>query len=228
MPGIQTDGDLARDGFAIARGVLDADAVKGLRASLVELQPERAGVRNITGQIARVRSLAESQAARHLAESVLGSGATLVRSIYFDKTRDSNWAVLWHQDLTIAVQQRAEVEGYGPWSEKNGTPHVQPPAAILQSMVTLRFHLDDADETNGALLVLPRSHTTGRLAQRQVDELVERGAPAICRVAAGDVVLMRPLLLHASRKATRDARRRVLHFEYAGAQLWPPLAWAEQ
>ncbi|MET0554472.1 MAG: phytanoyl-CoA dioxygenase, partial [Vicinamibacteria bacterium] len=37
----------------------------------------------------------------------------------------------------------------------------------------------------------------------------------------GDVLLMRPLLLHASSKAATDAPRRVLHVEYAADRTLP-------
>ena len=36
-----------------------------------------------------------------------------------------------------------------------------------------------------------------------------------CTVPAGGVVVMRPLIVHASSKAESDLPRRVLHIEYA-------------
>jgi hypothetical protein len=39
-----------------------------------------------------------------------------VRSIYFDKTPETNWMVAWHQDLTLSVRDRIDVAGFGPWS----------------------------------------------------------------------------------------------------------------
>ena len=219
-------GPVDTDGFSISRGVLDMPAVVMLRDALDDIQPERAGVRNIAERVTAVRDLATSKITRALVGPQLGAHAFLVRSIFFDKTVAANWAVSWHQDLTIAVQTRADVPGFGPWSEKNGTPHVQPPVAILEKMLTLRFHLDDTGETNGALLVLPATHLLGRLSQKQIDGLVATQTPVLCRANAGDVLLMRPLLLHASRKATRPARRRVIHLEFAAAELPPPLRWA--
>ena len=44
--------------------------------------------------------------------------------------------------------------------------------------------------------------------------------------ADGFAVLMRPLLLHASSKATGASRRRVLHFLFGPRQLLLGLAWA--
>jgi hypothetical protein len=41
-----------------------------------------------------------------------------VRVLTFDKSLDWNWFVPWHQDRTIAVRQRADMEGFGgsSWS----------------------------------------------------------------------------------------------------------------
>jgi ectoine hydroxylase-related dioxygenase (phytanoyl-CoA dioxygenase family) len=83
-----------------------------------------------------------------------------VRAIFFDKSSGSNWLVPWHQDLTIAVASKCEAPGFGPWSVKDGIPHVQPPDELLKQMIALRLHLDDCDASNGALRVIPGSHTT--------------------------------------------------------------------
>ena len=53
-----------------------------------------------------------------------------VRGIYFDKRPGTNWLVAWHQDLTLALKERSEVPGWGPWSVKDGVPHVQPPVDV--------------------------------------------------------------------------------------------------
>ena len=41
-----------------------------------------------------------------------------VKSIYFDKPEGSNWYVSYHQDLTISVDQKKELPGFGPWTVK--------------------------------------------------------------------------------------------------------------
>ncbi len=151
-----------------------------------------------------------------------------VRAIFFDKSSASNWLVPWHQDLTLAVRSRAEVPGFGPWSMKDGVPHVQPPIGLLEQMLTVRLHLDDADEANGALRVLPGTHRLGRLSPAQVQEQRARQADVLCAVTAGDALLMRPLLLHASgRLSNASRRRRVLHIEYAAFILPDELCWHE-
>lgn len=73
----------------------------------------------------------------------LGRAARPVRAILFDKTPVTNWGLAWHQDRTIAVSTRHEMPGYGPWSLKAGLQHVEPPFDVIESMLTLRIHLDD-------------------------------------------------------------------------------------
>jgi ectoine hydroxylase-related dioxygenase (phytanoyl-CoA dioxygenase family) len=150
-----------------------------------------------------------------------------VRAIYFDKSPAANWSVPWHQDLTVAVRARVDLPGFGPWSTKDGIPHVQPPIDLLERMLTLRIHLDDADRSNGALRVLPGSHRLGRLTADAIEALRIEYPEVLCTAAAGDALLMRPLLLHASRRSTSVRNRRVLHIEYAGFALPSGLRWHE-
>lgn len=78
----------------------------------------RAGVRDVLRREEAFQDLADSPAVRSIVEPILGPAAFVVRSILFDKTPDANWDVVWHQDVTIAVQERHEVAGFGPWSMK--------------------------------------------------------------------------------------------------------------
>ena len=103
--------------------------------------------------------------------SYLPSKPTAVRAIYFDKSRNANWLVARHQDLTLAVRSRVEVSGFGPWNTKKGVPHVQAPIELLEKMMTVRLHVDDCDEENGALRVIPGSHRLGRLSAERIHEL---------------------------------------------------------
>ena len=82
-------------------------------------------------------------------------------------------------------------------------------------MVALRVHLDASDAANGPLRVIPGSHTYGVLSDEEVAGLVARDPAAECLVPRGGVLVMRPLLIHASSKAQSDDPRRVLHLEYA-------------
>jgi ectoine hydroxylase-related dioxygenase (phytanoyl-CoA dioxygenase family) len=92
-------------------------------------------------------------------------------------------------------------------------------------MLTLRIHLDEAEESNGPLRVIPGSHRHGELSPEEVREFADRVPEVACTGRAGSVLILRPLLLHASSPAKDPAHRRVLHLEYAGCNLPSGLAW---
>ncbi len=133
--------------------------------------------------------------------------------------------VPWHQDLTIALAEQHEVAGFKNWTCKHGAFHVQPPVSVLQDQVTLRIHLDGCPESNGALRVVPGSHRLGRIKQERIQELRESMGEVGCAAQRGDVLVMSPLLLHASPKALEASHRRIVHVEYSAAQLPAPLHW---
>lgn len=206
-----------RDGFLVLRGVVATDVAAELATALPD--PPRGGLRRITERSAQAAEVVRSPGMRACVEQRLGPGARLVRAILFDKRPDANWAVGPHRDETIAVRERVDTPGFGPWSVKDDVVHVRPPRDVLDGMLTVRLHLDAADEHNGALLVWPGSHRR--------DQTEPETEPAVCAVGAGDVVLMRPTVLHASRKATCPSRRRVLHLEFTACPLPGQLEWAE-
>ena len=150
-----------------------------------------------------------------------------VRAIWFNKSADANWLVAWHQDLAIAVRERIDVAGFNAWSVKQGVVHVQPPVEILERMLTVRIHLDDADSQNGALRIIAGSHRHGKLDAAAIAHFRSSAGEVIAKVASGDALLMRPLLLHASGRSASGRPRRVLHLEYAGEDLPAGLAWNE-
>jgi len=215
---------IERDGFALVPGVLNAGEVETLLAALGPV--DGAGRRGML-RVPAVAALAQSERLLALVRPHLPAEPRPVRAIYFSKTPEANWLVAWHQDLTIAVRERVDVPDFGPWSEKDGIPHVQPPVQLLEQMLTVRLHLDHAAETNGALRVLPGSHRLGRLAQQQIEAYRTQQPEHLCSAAAGDALLMRPLILHASRRATSPRPRRILHIEYAGFELPACLSWHE-
>jgi ectoine hydroxylase-related dioxygenase (phytanoyl-CoA dioxygenase family) len=219
---------LERDGFAVIPGVLTPMLIASLADDVEPLLREfPAGVRGLAAKVPSVQRLAQSPAIRSLVESVLGTNARLVRSILFTKSTEANWQVSWHQDLAIAVEQRANVEGFVSWSMKDGVQHVQPPAHVLDRMLSVRLHLDRADENNGALWLAPGSHRLGRIPAGEAATAAEKLGKQLCAANAGDALLFRPLTLHASRKALVDSPRRVIHLEFANVTLPAPLCWAE-
>jgi ectoine hydroxylase-related dioxygenase (phytanoyl-CoA dioxygenase family) len=218
---------LSEDGFEIVPSVLNTAEVAQLCDALEKLE-RTPGHRNLMRRVPAVAELAQSPAITALVESRLEAPCFPVRSIFFDKTTEANWFVPWHQDLTIAVKERRDAPGYGPWTVKEGVPHVQPPMQVLESMVTLRLHLDDCDESKGALRVIPGSHRRGRLGTADIAALRREGSEFCCSTRAGGALLIRPLLLHASSEAWAPGHRRVIHLEYATLPLSHGLEWAEE
>jgi ectoine hydroxylase-related dioxygenase (phytanoyl-CoA dioxygenase family) len=213
-------------GFAIVDRYLDAGSIELLIADITALNIniDRAGIRNLLELVPSVAQLARSQEIRSIVEPILGDTARVVRGIFFDKQPTANWKVPWHQDLSIAIKQHREVTDYLAPSIKAGIPHIQPPRAILEQMLTVRIHLDRCDRSNGALKVIPGSHLQGKLTSAEID-LWKQTVEISCDLDVGGILLMRPLLLHASSVATVPTHRRVIHLEYANCDLPGGLEW---
>jgi ectoine hydroxylase-related dioxygenase (phytanoyl-CoA dioxygenase family) len=177
--------------------------------------------------IPAVRDLAVSEPVKQLIATLLGERCFAVRGILFNKTPDSNWKVVWHQDRTIAVRERKDTSHFGPWSMKAGVPHVQPPASVMAKMLAIRLHLDESHSDNGPLRVIPGSHKAGCLTAEEIETW--RELPSVtCTVPRGGAILMRPLLVHASSSCSRPELRRVVHLEFATDDLTDGLEWHDR
>jgi ectoine hydroxylase-related dioxygenase (phytanoyl-CoA dioxygenase family) len=205
---------LEENGFAIIPSCLDEFIVEMLSTEFDNARPPE---RNLLS-LPSIQKLATSSPVRGIMEMLLGTHCFAVRGIFFNKTRSSNWKVVWHQDLTIAVRKRMDVEGFGPWTRKAGIWHVQPPSEILSGMLAIRLHLDESGIDNGPLRVIAGSHCKGRLSAEQIANWNKENS-VTCAVPKGGALLMRPLLLHASSACTIPKSRRVIHLEFAAAEL---------
>jgi ectoine hydroxylase-related dioxygenase (phytanoyl-CoA dioxygenase family) len=227
-------GSVLEDGFSILSRAFKHQEIEELIFAISRIDEDDAvrsrggvyAVRNLLRLSPTINELAHSLKVRSIVEEYLGKAAFPVRGILFDKTSAANWLVPWHQDLTICVVSRVDVPGYGPWTIKAGVCHVQPPISILENILSVRIHLDDCAEDNGALRVLPGTHRLGRLAAEEVSEQQRSVISVFCAVQKGGVVLMRPLLLHSSSAASKAAHRRVIHIDYASSQLDGGLQWS--
>ena len=224
-------------GFAVVPQCLDGDTVARLvhltelaraRIEAAESVSNSSGVyalRNLVDVIPEVAALSLNSKVAELVEAVLGTGAFMVRSTLFDKTDGANWGVFWHQDLSIAVKERHEVEGFHAWTRKAGVQCVQPPVQIMSRILAVRLHLDDCFAANGALKVLPGSHRSDALTSDRIEEISSSVNEVVCEVPAGGAVLMSPLLLHASSPMINPGHRRVIHLEFTAQELPQPLEW---
>ena len=221
-----------RDGYFIRDGVVSDEAVERLRSAVAAI-PDREevkrrrnvyGVRNLLEICPEVQGLAAESILRQFVTPILGNSAFAVRAVFFDKVQGANWSLFWHQDNAIAAKERLEVPGFSGWSRKAGVWQVQPPAEVLANMIAIRVHLDDCGPANGPLRVLPGSHRFGWL-DNELDAWKSRVPEVVCAVRRGGVVVMRPLIFHASAPSESVGHRRVIHIEFAAADLPAGLDW---
>ncbi len=227
--------ELADQGFTLLPGVFSVAQVEAVLADLARAfaaRSESTAVRSEAGSVYAVRNVlavwpGAAQVWRQppltdVLAAALGPSYGLVRALYFDKPPDRTWALPWHKDLTIAVRDnRLRGPSYRAPTRKEGVPHVEAPVQVLEAMVTARLHLDDAIEENGPLKVIPGSHRTGKVLKLGT-------TPQSILAQRGDVLLMRPLLAHASGPSHPGTRRhrRILHLEFAAsAELPHRYAW---
>jgi ectoine hydroxylase-related dioxygenase (phytanoyl-CoA dioxygenase family) len=226
---------ISRDGFTIIDDIYSVDEINHIVTIINEADQSKDtfrktddlfAVRQFFKEIPEVKKAIFNNKLKQLISDLFGTGCFVVKSIYFDKPEKSNWFVAWHQDLTISVDKKTEIPGYGPWTVKLNQFAVQPPLDILKDNFTIRIHLDDTGTGNGCLKVIPGSHLKKVYRVENIDWSTE--AETNCLVNSGGVMIMRPLLMHASNRTTTDKRRRVVHVEFSKASLAQEINWAEK
>jgi ectoine hydroxylase-related dioxygenase (phytanoyl-CoA dioxygenase family) len=168
-----------------------------------------------------VRTVALAMKRQLIANGILPSSAAAIQAIAFDKTPDTNWKVAWHQDLMFPFAAKVTSAGYELPSCKSGVHYARPPHDVLEDLLAVRLHLDDCGESNGPLRVSPGTHRLGIIPSSDAAEQATVHGEVACLAPAGEVLLMRPLLLHASSQATAPGHRQVLHLVYHSGRLLP-------
>jgi ectoine hydroxylase-related dioxygenase (phytanoyl-CoA dioxygenase family) len=223
---------LGEDGFAITGEVFSPAAINQLLQVIAATSHQKETFRKTRDLFAIRQFIKEVPAAaaciftasfKSLLKEIIGDGYFVVKSIYFDKPPASNWFVSFHQDLTISVDKKIQLPGFGPWTVKQDQFAVQPPVQLLNDNFTARIHLDTTTEANGALKVIPGSHQHGIVRP----ETADLSDPFTCEVLKGAVMFMKPLLLHASGRTVNNESRRVIHIEFSRLQLPGQLQWPE-
>jgi hypothetical protein len=212
------------DGFAVVPCAIDETRCEVLASRFQAFQNIGAGSRTLLSQ-QWCAELAYDLRQNPIVHNLLPVDAVAVQCTLFDKSPDKNWLVSLHQDLSIPVKRRVDSTECTGWSEKEGQVYVQPPVAVLEQLVAIRVHVDECTADNGPLRVVPGSHVFGRLDAGRAEELRPEHGEAIVPVPRGGGLVMRPLILHASSKATGANPRRVLHFVFGPAKLPLGLEW---
>ena len=218
------------EGYAIHHKLFSDETIEQILKELSSSETGHSihGIRQAERKFQSIAKLVNLSPLQHLLSQVFARQPHLVRTILFDKPVGKNWSVGWHQDKSIAVNMKQDLPGWGPWVKKEGVWHVQPQKHILENMVTVRVHLDNASTQNGCLRVIPKSHTAGILSESEVLKIKSSMSAVNCVVSAGDAVVMRPLLLHSSQKSRSLEPRRVIHMEFSDIRLPKGLKWLQR
>ncbi len=227
--------ELAEKGFSIIPNIFSEKEISGIIHCIESANSnsnsflktkDLFAIRQLLKHIPKLQSLIFTEKFKSVLVGLGGKDYFLTKSIYFDKPKESNWFVSYHQDLSISVSNRKETAGYQNWTSKRGQIGVQPPTEILENILTIRIHLDDTDGQNGALKVIPTSHSNGISRLEKLN--LENEQEVFCSVEKGGLMLMKPLLLHASNRSTGNKQRRVIHLEFSNRKLAEGLDWAEK
>jgi hypothetical protein len=217
------DMSFAAHGYRMFEGVLHAECA-ALAAEAHRAAHGSMGTRRFL-EHAWCAALSARLRSSRVMQGIVPADFVAVQCTYFEKSTARNWLVPIHQDVSIPVAERIETPGFTGWSRKEGEHFVNAPLQFLQQLVAVRVHLDACSPADGPLHVVPGSHRLGILAPNGVEEARARLGLHACTAREGDVLVMRPLLLHASSKAAGASLRRVLHFVFGPPQLPGGLRW---
>lgn len=226
---------IAENGFTVINSVFSDEEIESIRKIIQDIDSSKEifrksedlfAIRQFLKEIPDIKDLIFNDHIKAIIKEIFGKKYAAVKSIYFDKPETSNWYVAYHQDLTVSVDKKLELPGFGPWTTKQNQFAVQPPLDILENIYTVRIHLDDTDKHNGALKVVPGSHAKGIYRPETIDWTIE--TEEMCSVQKGGIMIMKPLLLHGSNRTTNGNRRRVIHIEFSDRELPEGLEWSER
>jgi ectoine hydroxylase-related dioxygenase (phytanoyl-CoA dioxygenase family) len=213
--------ELLKEGWMIVPARLERTALETLRSSA--FSKGSAGQRCLLDDDA-VRQTAVDLRRELISAGTLPKTAVAIQAIAFDKNPTTNWKVTWHQDLMFPFARKVESPDYTLPSIKDGIDYARPPREVMDELLAVRLHLDDCDETNGPLRVASGSHRHGIFKGAEIPAMLQQSQEVACLAKEGEVLLMKPLLLHASSPATAPKHRRVLHFVYHSgnpiAEVW--------
>ncbi len=121
-----------QDGYAIVPNAFTPEEVQSLALTLESsnLPRSRAGIRHLLSNTA-IAQIANDSRVLGIAQSILGDDAFPFKATLFDKSPDTNWLITWHQDTALPLREKQEIDGWGPWSTKEGVTYAHAPAKAL-------------------------------------------------------------------------------------------------
>lgn len=206
------------EGYLVLENILTIDGLNAIKQQLIGIDVVGAGSRELLSET-WCKTLANQLKKHPELSTILPNTSKAIQCTYFQKSLEKNWLVPLHQDLSIPVKEQFTKEGFTGWSKKQGTLFVQPPSTMANQIIAVRLHIDDCQQVHGPLKVVPTSHQLGRIPEKQWIAVRDEKGEKECTVNAGGVVIMSPLILHSSSKATHANGRRVLHFLFVPESL---------
>lgn len=195
-----------QQGYVILGQVLDATHLAGLRdeeARVREFEPYEPNTTIFRSQLARYSAVIRDIIA---AESLVGVARQLIAPTVCH----------WYNQFVTKMPDGNRGKSDFPWHQDNGYVSIEPATNL-----TIWIALDDVDERNGCVWVLPESHRQGLLDHRSAGKdswhltvsVVGDGVPA--KLKAGEAVAFTGLTLHRSKLNHTDRPRRAFFIEYA-------------
>lgn len=231
---IEAKNKLLNNGFAIIDAIYSTNEINEIGTVISKLDTSNPifrksehlfAIRQFIKEVPEIKNILFNSQFKEVINTIGGEDYFVVKSIYFDKPKKSNWFVSYHQDLTISVNEKKNLNDFINWTKKHNQYAVQPNKEILENIFTVRIHLDDTTAGNGALKVINKSHLKSINRIENTDFKLEE--EVICEVNSGGIMIMKPLLFHASSKTTNNKNRRVIHIEFSNKKLSENIAWSE-
>ena len=150
----------------------------------------------------------------------------LTSAKYYHQIPTANWFTTLHQNITIPVKEKISMEGFSGWSKKEGITSAMAPVNLLRQCFSMYIYLFGSDETNGALQILPGSHKKILNIQER-NQIIENINPQIANVQAGDIYILKPLVLQAFGKVSQIQHVHLLQLNFCLEDLPGGLEWLE-
>jgi Phytanoyl-CoA dioxygenase (PhyH) len=198
--------------------VFDREEIAALGPVLAAIPSDAAGRRWAGPDLAALLQTAAMQTVLRKIDAIT-PGMAVLRAVAFRKDADANWFVPPHQDRSIPIPSAAAPPGFCNVTRKDGGWQGEAPIEILTTMLNCRIFVDPATETDGPLEVIPGSHCHGRIEQAEIPTIAGRSRWLPMTGDSGDTIILSPLLLHRSRRATEPNGRRVLQIECIPARV---------
>jgi hypothetical protein len=208
---------IERDGFEVLRGAIPKSVVHRIVAE-VERSSGAEGILSADLICILWRMVPALRAAvvcvRPALERLLDAAPLITQAVLLDKNAGRNWSLPMHQDVYVYVST-------APGEPQSPTRRVRAPDHVLRSMLVMRLHLDDCSVTSGGLRIIPGTHFSLQ------DACLEQSKMVTIDQRSGDVLLMRPLVVHDSPFSTVATQRRVVHLSFIPRALKTALSWQD-